>query len=158
MLLPALNAELTLDPKGRVMLPRQLQGALEAEGVGALVAFANGGPNKGLALYTIPEWKALVAAHTADPLDPKSRLFALAIQSTAQTVSVDNAGRMLIPQPLRRMLNLERELYLFTAGGWFEVWDRPRWEEQAMPAAAALWDELYGVESLRPKTAAEVSA
>jgi DNA-binding transcriptional regulator/RsmH inhibitor MraZ len=65
-------------------------------------------------------------------------------------VSVDNAGRMLIPQPLRRMLNLERELYLFTAGSWFEVWDRPRWEDQALPEAAALWDQLYGFDSLKP--------
>jgi MraZ protein len=150
MLLPALNAELTLDPKGRLMLPRQLQVALEMQGINGLVAFANGGPNKGLALYTHADWDALVAQHRGTPLDPRSRLFALAIQSTAQTVSVDNAGRMLIPQPLRRMLNLERELYLFTAGSWFEVWDRPRWEDQALPEAAALWDQLYGFDSLKP--------
>lgn len=155
MLLPALNADLTLDPKGRVMLPRQLQAALELQGISGLVAFANGGPNGGLALYTIPDFEALVRQHQGNPLDPKSRLFALAIQSNAQTVKVDDAGRMLIPQTLRRLLGLERELYLFTAGTWFEVWDRARWEEQAMPKAAALWEQLYGFDSLTPALSAE---
>lgn len=149
MLLPSLNAELTLDPKGRVMVPRALREALESEGFGSLVAFANGGPKRGLAFYTVPDFKKLQRDHaSADLLDPKARLFALAINSTAQTVSIDKAGRLLIPQQLRNLLGLDRELFLFTSGGWFEVWDRPRYEQQAWPEAAALWDQLFGFGSL----------
>ncbi len=155
MLLPSLNAELTLDPKGRVMVPRPLRDALELEGVNKLVAFANGGPRRGLALYTIPDFRKLQAAHSSpDLLDPKARLFAIAINSTAQTVSIDGAGRMLIPQQLRNLLGLDRELFLFTAGAWFEIWDRPRWEQEAWPQAADLWDQLYGFGSLAPATPA----
>lgn len=151
MQLPALNAELTLDPKGRVMLPRQLRNELEREGINGLVAFANGGPKGGLALYTIPEFNKMAAQYQGgDPMDPKARLFALAVRSTAQTVTVDGAGRMLIPKELRKLLGAERGLYLFTAGGWFEVWDIERWEAQAYPQAAEMWDQLFGFGALQP--------
>lgn len=151
MFLPSLNAELTLDPKGRVMLPRALRDALDLQGVGKLVAFANGGPNRGLALYRIEDFQEMQKGHSqGDPMDPRARLFALAIASTAHTVSIDNAGRMLIPQQLRKLLGLERELTLFTAGSWIEIWDRGRWEQEAYPQAADLWDQLYGFGSLQP--------
>ena len=73
----------------------------------------------------------------------------LAIASTAQTVKIDNAGRMLLPPQLRQLLGIERDLYLFTAGTWIEIWDRSRWEEQAYPVASKLWEELYGFDSLK---------
>ena len=150
MLLPSLNAELTLDPKGRVMLPRLLRSALESQSVSQLVAFANGGPSRGLALYRVDDFQKMQAQHQqGDPMDPRSRLFAIAIASTAQTVKIDGAGRMLVPPQLRQLLGLDRELYLFTAGGWIEVWDRARWEQQAYPAASDLWDQLYGFDSLK---------
>ena len=149
MLLPSLNAELTLDPKGRVMVPRLLRDRLQAEGCGSLVAFANGGPERGLAFFSVPAFKKLQQDNaSANLLDPRARLFALAVNSTAQTVSIDRAGRMLIPQQLRNLLGLDRELFLFTAGPWFEVWDRSRYEQQAWPQAAALWDALFGFASL----------
>lgn len=153
MPLPSVNAELTLDPKGRVMLPRLLRNAYELDGVGTLVAFANGGPRRGLALIKVEEWRALSQVHQGDPLDPKARLFGLAVASTAQSVSIDSAGRLLIPPMLRQMLGLERDLYLFTAGGWVEIWDLQRYMQQGHVEAAALWDELYGFDSLRPAAA-----
>ena len=63
MLLPSLNAELTLDPKGRVMLPRLLRSALESQSVSQLVAFANGGPSRGLALYRVDDFQKMQAQH-----------------------------------------------------------------------------------------------
>ena len=151
MFLPSLNAALTLDPKGRVMLPRALRDALDLQGVSKLVAFANGGPKGGLALYRIEDFQSMQKSHQqGDSMDPRSRLFALAIASTAHTVNIDNAGRMLIPPPLRSLLDLERELTLFTAGAWIEIWDRSRWEAEAYPKAADLWDQLYGFGSLQP--------
>ena len=75
MLLP-LNAELTLDPKGRVMVPRALRNSPESEGAGSLVAFANGGPQPGLAFYTVPDFKKLQQEHASgSPLDPQARPF-----------------------------------------------------------------------------------
>lgn len=160
MLLPPLNADLTLDPKGRVMLPRVLQIALQAEGVDRLVAFANNGPARGLAFTRLSDYKALAHRHqsgSADPhtdvvdlADPRSRLFALAVASTAHTVSLDSAGRILVPGPLRAMFDLDRDLYLFTAGGWFELWDRDRWLKNGFPQATAAWDALFGFEAARP--------
>jgi division/cell wall cluster transcriptional repressor MraZ len=147
----ALNAELTLDPKGRVMLPRQLRDELEREGMNRLVAFANAGPKSGLAFTTVPAFDRMSRENQdADPMSPRARLFALAVRSTAQVVTVDNVGRVLIPKELRDLLGLERGLYLFTSGAWFEVWDHERWAQQAYPQAAALWDQLYGFGALQP--------
>jgi MraZ protein len=149
MVLPSLNAGLLLDEKGRVGVPRLLRNALELEGCNQFVAFANGGPRRGLAFYTVPDFRSLQARHSSDDLlDPKTRLFALAINATAQTVSIDGAGRLLIPQQLRNLVGLDRELFLFTSGQWFEIWDRKKWEQEAWPQAAELWDELYGFGSL----------
>ena len=154
MLLPSLNAELRLDPKGRVMMPRALRSAFELAGINQLVTFANGGPGAGLAFYRVEDFAAMSERYQgADPMDPRARLFALAIHSTAQRVTIDNAGRMLIPKELRTLLGLERELYLFTAGTWFELWDRSRWAEQAYPQATELWDQLNGLGALsQPQT------
>ena len=150
MFLPSLNADLTLDPKGRVMLPRALRSFYDLAGINKLVAFANGGPSGGLALYRLEDFAELQAQHQgADPMDPKARLFALAVSSTAQQISIDGAGRILLPQNLRGLLGFERELRLFTAGSWVEIWDRSRYETQAYPQAATLWDQLCGLESLR---------
>lgn len=149
MFLPSLNADLTLDPKGRVMLPRALRSFYDLAGINKLVAFANGGPRAGLALYRLGDYEALQAQHQgADPMDPKARLFALAVASTAQQVSIDSAGRVLLPANLRALLGLERELRLFAAGSWVEIWDRSRYETQAYPQAAGIWDQLCGLESL----------
>ena len=149
MHLPPLNAELKLDPKGRLMLPRLLRNALELGGVNRLVAFANGGPTGGLALYGVDAFEEMSQRYQgSDPMDPKARLFALAIASTAQTVQVDNAGRMLIPQALRQLLGLEKRLHLFSAGSWFEIWDGDRWESQAYPQASNLWDQIQGLSSI----------
>lgn len=149
MLFPSLNAELRLDPKGRVMLPRALRAALDLAGVNQLVAFANGGPGAGLAFYRVEDFAAMAERYQgADPMDARARLFALAVHSTAQRVTIDSAGRMLIPKELRSLLSLERDLYLFTAGSWFELWDRTRWTAQAYPQAADLWEQLNGLNGL----------
>lgn len=149
MLLPSLNAELTLDPKGRVMLPRLLRNALELQGVNRLVALANAGPDGGLALMKVEDYEAMAAQHQqGGPLDARSRLFALAIASTAHTVTIDGNGRVNLPGALCSLLGLERDLYLFTAGSWVEVWDRSRWAERAVHQAAAVWDQLYGFDAL----------
>ena len=159
MQLPPLNAELKLDPKGRLMLPRQLRSALELAGINRLVAFANGGPKGGLALYTLEAFAEMSDQHLgSDPMNPKARLFALAVSSTAQTVQIDNAGRMLVPQSLRQLLGLEKRLHLFSAGSWFEIWDGDRWEERAYPSASDLWEQLEGLNSITSSAPAKEDA
>ena len=151
MLFPSLNAELKLDPKGRLKLPSALCNALDMAGVNQLVAFANGGPGAGLALYTVDAFAEMAGRYQgADPMDPRARLFALAVHSTAQRIKIDGNGRVLLPAELRKLVGLDKELYLFTAGSWIEVWDRDRWAAQAYPQAAELWNQLAGFSTLSP--------
>ena len=120
------------------------------------MAFANGGPRGGLALCRVEDFNRIAADHQGGgPLDARSRLFAVAVASTAQALSIDSNGRINLPDALCRLLGLQRDLYLFTAGSWIEIWDRRRWLEQGVGPAAELWDELYGFDSLKPAAAAE---
>lgn len=142
MNLPIVNASIKMDGKGRMALPTPLQAYFGLVGTNQLIAFANGGPSGGLALYSQNEYEDLLSKYRNDPVDPKSRLFALAICSTATTVSIDSSGRILVPKNLRELLNLSKELHIFSAGSWIEIWDYDRWAKEAYPQSTDVWSQL----------------
>jgi len=136
------------------MLPRDLRAFFEMGGHNQVVLFANGGPKGGVTAMFPSGYESMASEYRSEnPLDPKSRVFARAIDSTAKRVKIDGNGRLLIPPELRRLLGLERELYLFTAGAWFEIWDKARWESQAYMEASDVWENLYGFDSLQTPAA-----
>lgn len=148
MLPKAITAELSLDAKGRVMLPSDLRRWLEYRGINRLVAFGNNGPEGGLAFCRIDQFDAIRERFGgAGPVHPEARLWALAMASTAATVKVDGAGRVLIPVAQRNRFGLDKDLYLFTANDWFEVWAMDRYEAWYAQATQN-WDRIAGFGSL----------
>jgi MraZ protein len=135
------NTRLTLDPKGRLTLPIQLRNALAAEGIGRLVAIANDGDQGGLSLFTMEAYRDSLARRTAeiDPFAPRGIDFLQAVVSTNQTLTIDGNGRVLLPPSLRSLAGIEREVVAFSMAGWFELWDRQRWEDRTFPAAVDRW-------------------
>ncbi len=143
-----LTAELTLDDKGRVHLPREIARHLQEQGISMMVAFGKEGPDGGLSFLPVAEFQKLRARYTAKgPLHPNSRLFSMAIESLATRVRIDGSGRMSIPVATRRTFGLDRDLYLFTSGEWFELWSRPRWEA-VLRQAAERWQAVTGFEAV----------
>jgi len=141
MLYEPFNTRLTLDPKGRLTLPIQLRHALAAHGINRLVAVGNDGDRGGLSLFTLEKYRASIDARTSDidPFAPRSADFLRAVVSTNQTLTIDGHGRVLLPTSLRDLAGIEREVVAFSMAGWFELWDRERWESSAFPDAVGNW-------------------
>ena len=128
------HAELTMDPKGRVMLPAQPRMALRMEGTNQFVAVANEGDKGGLSLFDQRHYRELLATRTArvDPFDPYSAdmLFLRSVVSTNHTLTIDGNGRILLPARLRVLADLDGRLLMFSMGTWIEVWNTNRWAER----------------------------
>jgi len=141
MLYEPFNTRLTLDPKGRLTLPIQLRHALAAHGINRLVAVGNDGDRGGLSLFTLEKYRNSIEARTADidPFAPRSADFLRAVVSTNQTLTIDGHGRVLLPTSLRDLAGIERDVVAFSMAGWFELWDRARWETSAFPDAVGNW-------------------
>ena len=63
----------------------------------------------------------------------------ISILSTFMIAFIDGNGRVLLPASLRELAGIEREVVAFSMAGWFELWDRDRWERTAFPAAVDGW-------------------
>lgn len=134
------RSQLTLDPKGRLTLPVQLRGELAGAGVDRLVGIAAQGA---LWLFTPDDYRNIIKGRVRgdDPFATRTSLYLRAVVSTNQTLPLDNAGRVLIPQHLRELAHLERDVVMFSSLDWIEVWDKTRWDDQFTRALDA-WDAL----------------
>lgn len=68
------------------------------------------------------------------------------VLGSAETVSFDAAGRLLVPTSLRKLAGLKRDVVLLGLGEHFELWDRARWqqaEEDALSAGACATDFVF---------------
>ena len=144
MIFEPFHTRLTLDPKGRLTLPIQLRHALAGVGQNRLVAIANDGEQGGLSLFTLEAYRSAIGARTSDidPFAPRGIDFLRAIVSTNQTLTIDGHGRVLVPSDLRDLAGIAREVVAFSMAGWFELWDRERWDSRAYPEAIDRWSAL----------------
>lgn len=62
--------------------------------------------------------------------DPMARELKRLLFSTADHVETDNNGRILIPQFLREVAELEVEAVIAGVGEYFEIWAPNPWEQQ----------------------------
>jgi len=63
-------------------------------------------------------------------------------------VEVDGAGRILVPGPLRKFAELEKDVALVGQGVRFELWDEAKWaakmERSSAPSEEDIPPELEG--------------
>ena len=136
----------TLDPKGRLSVPAKFRDAL-AHYEGGLIVVPDG---QCLEVHPLEEWQRIEtkmreqATFNAD-IREVSRLYV----SRAKEVSLDSAGRMLLPPDLREQAGLSKEVTLVGGGlPRFEVWDRTRFEEYERTRGdrlPTLFDRLSGM-------------
>jgi len=136
------HAELTMDTKGRILLPAPIRMALRTEGTNQLVAVANQGDRGGLSLFTRTHYQRVLdeKASAVDPFDPFSStmLFLQSVVSTNHTLNIDTNGRVLVPGRLRDLADLTGQVFLFSMAGWFELWNMARWQDRH-PGLVELW-------------------
>ncbi|MBI2623631.1 MAG: division/cell wall cluster transcriptional repressor MraZ [Candidatus Liptonbacteria bacterium] len=114
----------TLDTKGRVAIPAKFKDTLGAD------AIITRGLDNCLFLFAKKEWEALAAKLVALPLaQANSRAFVRLMLAGAMEVSLDNQGRILIPDYLRKYAGLAKEVTFAGLASRAEIWDSSRWAE-----------------------------
>jgi MraZ protein len=116
-----------IDPKGRLSIPAKFRDAL-ADSDGTLIVVPNG---RCLEVYPLAGWERVEAKlRERSTFDEEVREISRLYMSWAKEVSLDGAGRVLVPPDARQRAALEKDVWLIGGGlPHFEVWDRLRFEE-----------------------------
>ncbi|MBI4635502.1 MAG: division/cell wall cluster transcriptional repressor MraZ [Candidatus Rokubacteria bacterium] len=133
----------TIDPKGRLSVPAKFRDVL-AQYDGHLVVVPN---DHCLEVHPLEEWQRLeTKLREQSRFNPEVREISRLYMSRAKDVTLDGAGRILLPQDARQQAGLEKEVTLVGGGlPQFEVWDRARFEEyerNEQPKLPSLFDKL----------------
>ena len=116
----------TIDPKGRLSIPSKYRDILGDEFV------VSKGMDGCLFVYAIEDWKTFEEKLASLPLiNVEARQFARFFLSGAQYVTVDQQGRILMPQDLREFAGLEKDVVLAGMGGRIEIWSLEKWNENS---------------------------
>jgi len=117
----------TIDPKGRLSVPARFRDVL-AQYDGNLVVVPN---DHCLEVHPLEEWQRIeVKLRDQSMFNPDVREISRLYISRAKDVSMDSAGRVLLPPDSRQESGLEKDVTLVGGGlPRFEVWDRSRFEE-----------------------------
>jgi MraZ protein len=120
-----------IDPKGRLSIPAKFRDVLAQYGdhAEALIVVPN---EHALEVYPVAEWERIEEKLNAQPMfTPEVRQLSRLYMSRAKDVTLDGAGRILLPPDTRKDAGLDSRDVTLVGGGrkMFEVWDRARFEE-----------------------------
>jgi MraZ protein len=112
-----------LDEKGRLAIPVKFREELKG---GAVVTKGLDGC---LFLYPMNEWKILADKLSQLPISQaNTRAFARLMLAGAMDVSLDKQGRIMIPDYLRKYINLSKKVIINGLYNRLEIWDEEGWE------------------------------
>jgi len=113
-----------LDQKGRVSIPAKFRQKF-AEGL-----ILTRGIDQCVFGFPKSEWEKVVNKITNLPLSQaNARAFARLMLSGAFEAEIDNQGRVLIPEVLRKYAHLEKKVVIVGMHNRIEIWDDKKWEE-----------------------------
>lgn len=113
--------EVTLDSKGRFLLPSGVRKQLPGEEQHFILSR---GFERCLTLYCSDSWEKIIdKLSKLNDFDPKVRQFRRQFLGGATEISLDAAGRMLIPSNLRDFAGLSKNMVIAAALDRFEIWN-----------------------------------
>ena len=144
--------ELTVDDKGRLLVPSDIRRRLEGSGEGDTLILTKSG--RVACLY--PEkyhLDRLAAVKTSLFATATEQSLMRAMFGTATRVAWDKQGRILLPPKTAAAFKLQREVVMVCAGDCMELWNPTEWEaEQAgIPEQMPNWIEQLSAK-LEPTT------
>jgi len=138
--------EVKLDAKGRFLFPAALRKQLDPSAME--VFMLNKGFEDCLSLYPMNEWDKISSQLSKMNLfQPKNRMFYRLFHQGAKQVSLDNAGRVLVPVAHMERVGLKKEVMLIAYNDRVEIWDRAKYFEMIennMADFADLAQEVMG--------------
>lgn len=118
----------TLDKKGRIVLPARFREVIKEKYIESFIITR--WFNDCLSLFPIKEWKSLEQKLNILPkTDNNSRHFTRSIYASAAEVVVDKQGRIFIPNNLRDLAGVEREVVILGHSDRIEIWSKKKWDE-----------------------------
>jgi transcriptional regulator MraZ len=121
--------KVTLDGKGRMVIPTRYRERLQERGDARLVVTID--RDQCLLIYPLPEWEEIERKLMRLPtLNEHARRLQRLMVGYATDVELDGHGRLLLPPTLRGFAHLDRNAMLIGQGNRFELWDEQRWEER----------------------------
>lgn len=117
----------TVDAKGRVSVPVRLRAPLLGpEGTEIMVTVQR---DPCILVYPPAVWQALAQQlRSASPFDDDATRRKRMLFGNASGCPVDKQGRVLLPQPLRDLVDLGKDVIWLGVDDHAEIWDRSRWE------------------------------
>lgn len=123
-------AKITLDDKGRVVVPTRYRERLLERSQGQLVVTVNL-DGACLLIYPLTDWEQVERRIMELPtFNEESRRLQRIMVGHAADLSLDGHGRMLLPPELRELAKLNRHAVLIGQGARCELWDEARWNER----------------------------
>ena len=116
-----------LDAKSRVAIPAHMRGRLGEEFVASL------GLGDFVALYPQDQWEALLEKVQNSKLTgEKKKTLSMYLIASADKMSLDSQGRILLSDRLKNKVNLagEKEAVVFGNINHIEIWNSSMFEEQ----------------------------
>jgi len=121
--------KLTLDAKGRLVMPTRYRERLQERCGGHLVVTVD--KDQCLLIYPLPDWEEIERKLMRLPtLNPQARRLQRLMVGHATDLELDGHGRVLLPPKLREFGLLTRDAMLIGQGSRFELWDEARWNER----------------------------
>jgi len=121
--------QVTLDAKGRMVMPTRYRERLAERSSGRLVVTVD--RDKCLLLYPLPDWEEIERKLMRLPtLNVQARRLQRLMVGHATDVELDGHGRVLLPSELRTFAGLTRDAVLIGQGNRFELWDEVQWTQQ----------------------------
>lgn len=117
-----------IDGKGRLAIPARYR---DAEGMeeGASLVVTIDTEETCLLLYPAKQWQVIEDNLQRLPsFDPITRRIQRLLIGHATDVTLDNNGRLLLPQLLRDHAKLEKRVLMVGQSNKFEVWSESHWE------------------------------
>lgn len=135
-----------LDAKSRVAIPAHMRGRLGEEFVASL------GLGDFVALYPQDQWEALLEKVQNSKLSSeKKKTLSMYLIASADKMSLDSQGRILLSDRLKNKVNLagEKEAVVFGNINHIEIWNSAMFEEQVSSIdkneVIGIMDELNGI-------------
>src|SRR6202161_4004894 len=121
--------KLTLDVKGRMVMPTRYRERLQELCGGKLVVTVD--KDQCLLIYPLPDWEDIERKLPKLPtLAPRTRGLQRLMVGYATDLELDGHGRLLLPANLREFGQLTRDAMLIGQGLRFELWDEKRWNDR----------------------------
>jgi len=115
----------TTDSKGRLTIPVRFRAGLASGG------YVTQGFERHLMVYTSEIYGRLAKkAAGLSPTDPGAREVKRVLFGRAREVSLDSAGRVLLPDFLLKYAGIEGEAFIVGVGESFEIWGADGWAKK----------------------------